>query len=191
MPDVNEQIAKEYFELHKFLVATNFPFDVRTNEVNQKSDFDLVVRNLEIIDGDNDPPFVLDHNSIRTIDAAVVEVKGWHTSRLTPGYVRKGTGPRTGIIKFVGSEAIRAAKRATGVKEPKSILVVSELAKSIEDRAETQDILISAGVDHVLLFDEILHSLIESVDIKRHYAHSATLHLLRLLKKYKMLKNDI
>lgn len=191
MPDVNEQIAKEYFELHHFMVATNVPFDIRTNEVDQKSDFDLVVRNLEVIKEDNDVPFVLGHSSIRTIEAAVVEVKGWHTSRLTPGYVRKGTVPRSGIIKFVSPKAIRQAKQATGVVEPKAILVVSKLAKSIEDRAKTQEILISAGVDHVLLFDEILRSLIESVDIKRHYAHSETLHVLRLLKNYKMLKDDI
>ncbi len=188
MPDVNEQIAKEFFELKGFLVASNVAFPVTTNEVNQNSDFDLVVRNLAPKKYVGKIPFVLDSETVKSIEAAVVEVKGWHTTRLTPGYVKEGSTPRAGILKFVNRRARKNAREATGAKNPRAILIVSELAKTPEVRDETEGILRSDGVNHILLFDEILRSLIKSVDTKRHYAHSATLHVLRLLKNYKMLK---
>ena len=159
-----------------------------TNDVNQRSDFDLVIRNLALVDTREPLPFVLNADTVRSINAAIVEVKGWHTTRLTPGYVKPGSSPRAGIIKFVNRASGEAAQLATGVDSPKAILVVSELAISPEDRAETERILKSDGVDHVLLFDEMLRLLVDVVNVEHHYAHSQTLHVLRLLKKFKMLK---
>ncbi len=184
MPDVNEQIVKDFFETHGFVVSTNVAFQVTTNGVRQYSDFDLVVRNVSTKLYRDELPFELDRKTVKGIDAAVIEVKGWHSESLVPSYLKENSESRKSILGFVEKSARNAARKASGVSAPKYVLAVSELARTKPARAKTIKLLQDAGVDHVILFAEILAALTEEVDVNRHYAHSPTLHLLRLLKTY-------
>ena len=188
MPEVNEQIAKDFFETQGFVVSTNVAFPVVTKKIHQYSDFDLVIRNTRKVKPDKNIPFVLDRDTVKSIEAAVVEVKGWHGDPLVPSYLKKGSETRRSILGFVGSDAKKAAPKASGVQQPKYILVVSELARTEPAKLKVMQMLESEGISHMITFEEILESLANSIEVNRHYAHSPTLHLLRLLKNYKMLR---
>jgi hypothetical protein len=68
--DANEDIVRRYFELGGYFVRTNLPYQFRTDKGSGWSDIDLCVIHP------------------RTGDAAAAEVKGWHTERITPSYLR-------------------------------------------------------------------------------------------------------
>ena len=84
MADVNEEIARQYFEDNGFLVRTNLRYYINRNIVGPGglSDIDLVVANMNPTD--LEPlPFILHTQDLIGISKASIEVKGWHTERIT------------------------------------------------------------------------------------------------------------
>src|SRR5437870_3947876 len=92
LSDVNEELVRRYYELQGYFVRTNVRYEFRSGNGMGHSDLDLCV--LHPITG----------------DAAVVEVKGWHTERITASYLR--AWPR--LFFFVRKEALAAAKKLLG-----------------------------------------------------------------------------
>src|SRR4051812_13831830 len=102
MPEPNEELVRRYFELKGYLARSNVRYAYRTEKGMGWSDVDLCVLHP------------------RTGDAAAVEVKGWHTERLTSGYWKSWPN----LLHFTRPEATSAVEELLGRSDFRRILVV-------------------------------------------------------------------
>lgn len=158
MSDVNEELVRRYYELHGYFVRSNVRYRFATDKGAGWSDIDLCV--LHPV----------------TRDAAIVEVKGWHTERVSPSYLR--AWPR--LFHFVRSEATEAATKLFGHSDFRRVLVLSRLGS--KGRDEILAYAAERGVT-ILEFPEVLNYLIEATPTNLD-AGSETEHVIRMLKIY-------
>jgi hypothetical protein len=162
--DVNEELVRRYFELQGYFVRTNVRYEFRAARGMGHSDIDLCVMH----------PL--------TGDAAVVEVKGWHTERISPSYLRQW--PR--LFYFVRAEALQAASELLGRDDFRRVLVVSRLG--VQGRDEVIAYARERQVE-ILEFPDVLSYLIEHTPTRRD-AGSESEHVIRLMKVYGLLRDD-
>jgi len=160
MSDVNEELVRRYFELKGYFVRTNVRYEFRTEGGMGYSDIDLCV--LHPLSG----------------DAAIVEVKGWHTERITPSYLREH--PR--LFYFVRPEALAGARALLGRDNFRRILVLSRLGVRTPGREAVTAYAHERGVE-ILEMPEVLRFLIELTPTGRS-AGSESEHVIRLMKIY-------
>lgn len=159
MADDNEEVVRSYFELKGYLVKTNILYEDRSSARGMGwSDVDLCVLHP------------------RTGDCAAVEVKGWHTERISPSYLKEW--PQ--LFHFTRPEALAAVEGVLGRSDFRRILVVGQLGpqKADEVIAYAQE----RGVE-ILQFPEILQELIDLVPLGRSAANHSE-HMVRVLKAY-------
>ena len=180
MADVNEEIAREYFEDNGFLVRTNLKYYINPNAGGPGglSDIDLVAINMKPTDL-GILPFILTTNHLKGISKASIEVKGWHTERITPN-----TNNFIRLLHFTRNEAVKAVSEFFDSCDFKKILIISSLAINQLAREETIERLCSGGIDHVIEFKTIIDSLYESVDPNKNPS-SEILQTIRLIKIYR------
>ena len=180
MADVNEEIAKLYFENNGFLIRTNVKYYVKTKgSVGGDSDIDIIAFNLNP-DRMNPPDdFVLKTPALAGIEYAAVEVKGWHTLNFSPSVIQGS--PR--ILNFVRAEADQKVKEVIRTAQYKRILVISSLPTKPDVRAKSIRLLSEGGVDHVIEFKEVIDDMIQSVESNKNYSSEA-LQMIRLFKVY-------
>jgi len=180
MADVNEEIVREYFEDNGFLVRTNLKYYINRNNGGPGglSDIDLVVVNMKTTDLGS-LPFILTTNDLKGISKASIEVKGWHTERITPNINNFNR-----LSHFARNEAVEVASKFFDTRDFKKILVISSLAISQSVKETTIEKLRSAGIDHVIEFKTIIDSLYESVDPQKSPS-SEILQTIRLIKIYR------
>ena len=107
MSDVNEQFSRLFFEQCGFLVRTNVKYYVRkTGNVGGDSDIDLVVFNLKPDKLNPPSEFILTEQSLKGVEYAIVESKGWHEQNFSPSVIDRN--PR--IFNFVRQESVEKAK---------------------------------------------------------------------------------
>jgi hypothetical protein len=124
---------------------------------------------------------VLGAADVRSVERAVVVVKGWHTENFTSSLLT--SAPE--ILRFVEPKIFqRAAKVFGATKPPAKILVVPSLPPGEEARRQSIDLLRGKGVDAVILFRTMLAELIERIEVNRNYAKSDLLQIVRILKNY-------
>jgi hypothetical protein len=183
MPDINETVVRHFFELNDFLVRTNVKYWVASERSGGESDIDLVVLNLNP-DRRNPPQsFVLTLKELPGIRRAIVETKGWHTSRFTEALIRET--PR--IFNFVRPEAIAAARDTVLYDADfRRILVISSLSRSQNNRQAAVELLKAGGIDHVIEFGTIVRFIVHQVEANKNYPDSEILQTIRLLKVYGM-----
>jgi hypothetical protein len=70
------------------------------------------------------------------------------------------------------------------------VLVISEASVIEPLWLKTEEMLRQNGVDHIIEFPTILGFLISYVEVNINYVESETLQLLRLLKRYGMVKSQ-
>jgi hypothetical protein len=109
-------------------------------------------------------------------DAAIVEVKGWHTERITPSYLRQW--PR--LFYFVRPEALKAAAKLLGRNDFRRVLVVSRLG--VRGREDVMRYAKKRKVE-ILEFPEVMRYLIDHTPLNRS-AGSESEHVIRLMKIY-------
>ena len=158
MLDANEDIVRRYFELGGYFVRTNLPYQFRTDKGSGWSDIDLCVIHP------------------RTGDAAAVEVKGWHTERITPSYLRDW--PR--LFYFTRPEATAAIAELLGREDFRRVLVVGRLGD--RGRDEVIGYARERGVE-IMEFAPILAELIAQTPLNRSAGSDAE-HMIRVLKAY-------
>jgi len=180
MAEVNEEIVRIFFEQCGFLVKTNVKYIMVKKGIPGESDVDLVVCNLSPDRMHPPDSFVLGVDDLRGIEYGAVEVKGWHTTTISPSAIRRF--PR--LLHFVRPEAKRAVTDFLRTAHFASILVVSRLTSKPNEREEACRILKEAGVDHVIEFRTILGKIISEVEPRRPYRESVMLQTIRLLKSY-------
>lgn len=179
MSDVNEEFSRLFFEKCDFLVRTNVKYYVIDGRVGGDSDIDLVVYNLKP-DRQHPPTnFILQADDLKGIEYAIVETKGWHTTRLTPSWINQT--PR--IFNFVRQEAIECATKLLNTASFRKILIISTLPISDEAREESIRLFKDGGIDHIIEFKTIVNKLWQIIEENKNY-DSEILQTMRLVKKY-------
>ena len=82
MSSVSETIAREYFELHEFLVRQHRKYT--TPGKREDDDIDFFVLNPHPQRSSGSLPFVLSSADLRRVERAIIVVKGWHTETFSP-----------------------------------------------------------------------------------------------------------
>jgi hypothetical protein len=184
MGDVNLQLVREFFELNVFRVLTNWQQDPGRLRLTENS-AQLFVENTRPVPV-SDLPFALRAEDIGAIERAVVEVRAWHGDRFYASVIESSPV----LSQFVAEDSLALAREVFGGAAFSTILVVSELPATPEHRNRSISLLKKAGIEHIIEFPQILHDLLDKVNINGSYAGSETLQTLRLLKRYKFVRNQ-
>jgi hypothetical protein len=184
MPDVNLQLVREFFELNLFHILTNWgqePWKQHTADYSAQ----LFVENTAPTP-DAEPPFRLAHADLSGIERAVVEVRAWHADRVYPSVIESNPV----LSQFAGEPALALANEVFRGNPYRTILVISELPATAEQRDRSIQLLQDAGIQHVLEFPTLLRGILDAVDVNENYSGSTTLQTLRLLKRYELIRHQ-
>jgi len=184
MADTNTRIVREFLEAQEFSVLTNRKFHLQKAEPPGRFSIDIVAANLRYVEPQNPLPMKLNAEHVRHLRNLIVDVKGWHGQRFSPSVV--SATPE--LFHFVNPIVLEYAAGVFGNAQFKSLLVISE-ASAVEPLwTKTEQMLREKGIDHVIEFPTILSFLISYVEVNVNYVESETLQLLRLLKRYDLVK---
>lgn len=191
MAGFDENIVREYFELNGFLVRQLRKYQVQSRQKRADEEVDLLV--LNPLAAGKPPPegFQLFSGDLANLHRAMVVVKGWHTSTFTPRMLKSGKG----LFDFLKKEVLESVADIFGHGEEngqpafKKILVLPALPSSDPHRTESLRLLQEKGVDGVISFRTILENIVARIEPNHNYRKSETLHVLRLLKMYEMLRS--
>ncbi|MBN2309974.1 MAG: hypothetical protein JXR94_13450 [Candidatus Hydrogenedentes bacterium] len=184
MDDVNLQLVREFFELNVFRVLTNWQQDPRQRRAGENRG-QLFVENARPVVR-RELPFVLGAVDISGIERAVVEVRAWHADRFYPSVIESSPV----LYQFVAEDALALARDVFSGQPFAAILVLSELPTTLEQRTRSMELLKAAGVQHVVEFPVLLRDMLNKVSVNASYTASQTLQTLRLLKRYKFIRNQ-
>lgn len=184
MADVNLQLVREFFELNVFRVLTNWQQEPWRDSTAEYTPQLFVENNTPRLGRELE--FILHPMDIPALERAVVHVRAWHTDRFYPSVIESSPV----LSMFEASESLAAARHVFEEKPFVTILVLSELPVGREQRERSAQLLKQAGVDHIIEFRHILSDLLERVSINGSYSASETLQTLRLLKRYKLIRNQ-
>ncbi len=183
MAEVDLQIVREFFELNQFMVSTHWP--QHDPQGQGESGVQLYVTNTSPIE-DVAPEVLLGPAGLRGIARAVVEVRPWHTERFYASLVDANPV----LTQFAEPWSLGHAKDFFGTDEFKTILIISELPRTPEQRQQLALKLAQTQVNHVLEFPVILNDLAERVMVSGTYNGSTAMQLLQLFKRYRLFRNQ-
>ncbi|MCC6697065.1 MAG: hypothetical protein IT365_15665 [Candidatus Hydrogenedentes bacterium] len=183
MGDVNVQLVREFFELNLFQVLTNWQQSARVRPGEHSGQMFVQNTNPGMA---RELPFLLQPVDVTSIERAVVEVRAWHGDRFYPSVIEANPV----LSQFVSNESRALASEVFGHAAFATILIVSELPAGAELRARSLQLLQSSGIGHVIEFPILLRDLLSKVDESGSYPGSQTLQTLRLLKRYRLIRNQ-
>ena len=193
MSGFDENIVREYFELHGFLVRQVRKYQVQARRKEAEEEIDLIVYNPTYAPGDREPNFLLFASELPYIHRAVIVVKAWHTiHKFTPNLLKSSSE----ILKFLEKSVAKNIEGSfTDTEEEKGhdlkrILVLPGLPTSEPYRSESIQLLRDKGVDGIISFRAMLLDIIQKVEVNRSYQKSEFLQILRVLKNYDLLKES-
>jgi len=195
MSGFDENIVREYFELHGFLVRQVRKYQVQARRKVAEEEIDLLVYNPTYAQGDREPNFLLFATELPYIHRAVVVVKAWHTIHsFTPNLLKSSSE----ILKFLEKNVSKTIEGSFADTDPdfgkgpdlKRILVLPGLPTSEPYRSESIQLLRDNGVDGIISFRSMLLDIIQKVEVNRSYQKSEFLQILRVLKNYDLLKDS-
>ncbi len=194
MAGFDENIVREYFELHGFLVRQLRKYQVQSRRKMPDEEIDLLVYNPHW-NRDRPPEFMLFSSELNYIHRAVVVVKAWHTTqRFTPSMLTSSTE----ILKFLEKNVLKTVEHAfsddsghefENAGDLKKILVLPGIPTHEPQRAESIRLLRERGVDGILSFRSILLDILAKIEVNLNYQKSDTLQILRILKNYGLIKD--
>ena len=197
MAGFDENIVREYFELHGFLVRQLRKYQVHSRKKTADEEVDLLVFNPSFQPGSRRADFMLFSSELKFIHKAVVVVKGWHTLKFTPAMLK--SSPE--IFRFLEKTVVKkvndlffdkSKKKEAGEKEEDEfmkILVLPGLPTENPYREQSIQLLREKGVDGIISFRSMLLDILAKVEINRNYQKSEILQTLRILKNYELLGN--
>jgi hypothetical protein len=195
MSGFDENIVREYFELHGFLVRQVRKYQVMARRKVAEEEIDLLVYNPTYAPGDREPNFLIFATELPYIQRAVVVVKAWHTIHsFTPTLLKSSSE----ILKFLEKNVSKTIEGSFGETDPefgrapglKRILVLPGLPTSEPYRSESIQLLRENGVDGIISFRAMLLDIIQKVEVNLSYQKSEFLQILRVLKNYDLLKDS-
>jgi hypothetical protein len=184
MAEVDLQIVREFFELHRFKVATRWP--QHDPERDSDGGVQLYVQNAGAVLEAEEADIALHAARIGQIANAIVEIRPWHTDRFYASLIESNPV----LTEFADPGALGHATDFFGGEPFATILIVSELPRTAEQRGQALRRINEAGVQHVLEFPAILEDVIGRVALTGTYNGSPTLQLLQLLKRYRLLRSQ-
>jgi hypothetical protein len=183
MSAISQDLVREYFEMHCFLVRQDRKFTMRGK--NEDDGIDFFVYNPKKKQRAGDLPFVLTSEEMGSVERALVVVRGWHTETFSSAVLENAPE----IFRFVTPSVLKQAVQSFGLDtEPLKILVVPALPAAEKAREESIKTLRSKGIDAVIPFRTILADLIARIETNRNYDKSDVLQVIRVLKNYKFFK---
>ncbi|MDB6058079.1 MAG: hypothetical protein JWO95_1923 [Verrucomicrobiales bacterium] len=183
MAAVNQDIVREFFEMHGFLVRQDRKYVLRGKTEDDGIDF--LVWNPKKREGTRDLPFVLASEDMDGVERALVVVRGWHTEVFSAAVLENSPE----IFRFVTPALLKQALQSFGLEsEPMKILVVPALPSGAEAKEEAIKMLREKGINAVIPFRTILANLIARIETNRNYDKSDVLQVIRVLKNYKLFK---
>jgi len=185
MSDVNLQLVKEFFELNGFMILTNRKHQLRKVGADWEYSIELLAANLDVVEPKKKPGFLLGPRDLKAIQRAIVDVKGWHTEVFYPSTMESARS----FFAFVSPESLQYAERVFNGEPFTKVVVLSELPSNKEILERSVDVLRKNGIDHAIEFSTILKDLIMHVQINNNYTESDTLQLVRLMKRYGLVKD--
>jgi hypothetical protein len=185
MPETNTRIVREFLEANNFTVFENRKFQLQKADPPGRHSIDILGTNLQYTKPGAPLPMRLQADHMRFIPNVIVDVKGWHSSKFSPSRISGSSE----LFHFVSPQALEFARGMFGGAPFKSVLVISEISAVEPLWHKTEQLLRERGVDHILEFSVILSFLISHVEINANYVGSDTLQLLRLLKRYGLVKS--
>ncbi len=184
MAAVSETIAREYFELHEFLVRQHRKYIGQTRR-EEDDDIDFFVLNPKPQTPSGELPFVLTSADLSFVSRAIVVVKGWHTETFSTAVLEHAPE----IFRFVEPKVFQQVVRSFGKDgTPLKILVVPALPHEAKARGESINLLRTKGVDAVIPFRTMLADLVNEIEINRNYQKSDLLQIIRILKNYDFIR---
>ncbi len=193
MAGFDEQIVREYFELHGFLVRQLRKYQVQSRRKLAEEEIDLLVYNPSFVSRDRQPNFLLFGSELPYVHRAVVAVKAWHTSlRFTPALLKSSSE----ILKFLEKNVLKTVEdifldeeEGLDRQDLLKILVLPGLPTVEPHRSESIQLLRDRGVDGIISFRSMLLDIIQKVEVNRNYSKSEILQILRILKNYDLVKD--
>jgi len=195
MSGFDENIVREYFELHGFLVRQVRKYQVQARRKVAEEEIDLLVYNPTYAPGDRDANFLLFATELPYIHRAVVVVRAWHTTqRFTPNLLKSSSE----ILKFLEKNVADIVEGSFSdtestfgkVQDLKRIRVLPGLPTSEPYRSESIQLLRQQGVDGIISFRTMLLDIIQKIEVNRSYQKSEILQILRILKNYDLVKDS-
>ncbi|MEX0330234.1 MAG: hypothetical protein AB3N64_02310 [Puniceicoccaceae bacterium] len=193
MSGFDENIVREYFELHGFLVRQVRKYQVQSRRKLAEEEIDLIVYNPKFAPGGREPDFNIFASELPYIHRAVVVVKAWHTThRFTPNLLKSSSE----IFKFLEKSVTKTIEKSfadteeVGGPDLKRILVLPGIPTAEPYRTECTDLLKEKGVDGIISFRAMLLDIIQKVEVNRSYQKSEFLQILRVLKNYDLVKDS-
>ena len=193
MSGFDENIVREYFELHGFLVRQVRKYQVQSRRKEAEEEIDLIVYNPTYTGGVREPNFLLFASELPYIHRAVIVVKAWHTiHKFTPNLLKSSSE----ILKFLEKSVSKNIEGSfTDVEDEKGpdlkrILVLPGLPTTEPYRSESIQLLRDKGVDGIISFRAMLLDIIQKVEVNRSYQKSEFLQILRVLKNYDLVKDS-
>ena len=115
MSGFDENIVREYFELHGFLVRQVRKYQVQARRKVAEEEIDLLVYNPTYATGDRAPNFLLFATELPYIHRAVVVVKAWHTIHsFTPNLLKSSSE----ILKFLEKNVSKTIEGSFAETDP-------------------------------------------------------------------------
>ena len=191
MSAIDEGIVREYFEQNGFFVRQVRKYQVQARKKTSDEEIDLLVYNPSWQRANRRPDFFLFATELPFIQRAIVAIKPWHTDVFTPAML-KGSPE---IFGFLEQNVLKQAARlfppdsAELGGDVAKILVLPALPTAEPFRSQSVELLKERGVDGIISFRSMLLDLIEKIDAHRNYGKSDTLQVIRVLKKYDLLKD--
>jgi hypothetical protein len=183
MAAVSENIVREYFELHGFLLRQYRKYVAPAGR--EDDDIDFLAINPHLQTPEVDLPFVLGSSDLPFIERAIIVIKAWHTGVFSPALLTNA--PR--LFRFLEKRRFQKMVREFGQPgKLLKILIVPGLPHDAEARDQSIAILRAKGIDAVLSFRTMLAELVSKVEASRNYQKSDLLQLIRILKTYEFLK---
>ncbi len=193
MSGFDENIVREYFELHGFLVRQVRKYQVQSRRKVAEEEIDLIVYNPTYAAGVREPNFLLFASELPYIHRAVVVVKAWHTiHKFTPNLLKSSSEILKFLEKSVSKNIEGSFTDTSEEKGPdlKRILVLPGLPTTEPYRSESIQLLRDKGVDGIISFRAMLLDIIQKVEVNRSYQKSEFLQILRVLKNYDLVKDS-
>lgn len=192
MAGFDEQIVREYFELHGFLVRQLRKYQVQSRKKLAEEEIDLLVYNPSFVQQERKPNFLLFATELPYVHRAVVVVKAWHTTqRFTPTMLKNSAE----FFKFLEKNVIKTvenlfhdASEDFDQADLLKVLVLPGLPTQEPHRSESIQLLREHGVDGIISFRSMLLDILQKVEVNRNYSKSDTLQILRILKNYDLVK---
>ncbi len=183
MAAVNQDIVREYFEMHGFLVWQDRKYIMRGKTEDDGIDF--LVWNPKKHERAGELPFVLKSEDMERVERALVVVRGWHTEVFSAAVLENSPE----IFRFVTPAVLKQAVKSFGLdSEPMKILVVPSLPTGAQAKEDSIKTLRAKGIDAVIPFRTVLADLIARIETNRNYDKSDVLQVIRVLKIHKFFK---